>query len=265
MKVIIEQDMEGCAGILDWSYSLHQSGQLPWATCVMTDEVNAAVEGALEAGASEVVVLEAHPFDRERLHPKAQVHSGTLFDAPRDAQALLFVGRHAMSGVVDGVLNHTGSDRSIHQVRANGRPVGELAIVAAWFGKWGTPTALVCGDEAACREARDFLGAVETVAVKKGFNCHEAISLSREEACRRIREGARRALGRLAEFKPFTISGKVRWEIDYRSAEVTDWICRLPNLQRIGAFTTRFDAEEYEAALRMYYAQGAMLYRYDAF
>jgi D-amino peptidase len=146
----------------------------------------------------------------------------------------------------------------------NGRPFGELGMVAAWFGQLGVPAAFVSGDAAACREARSFLGKVVTVPVKKGYACHEAESLSHEEACRRIQRGAADAVKRLPEFRPFVVKGRVRLEVDYRHSEIVDWICRIPNLKRVSATQTRFDAKNFAEALRMYYAQGAMLYRYDA-
>jgi len=265
MRVIIEQDMEGVAGITDWAYTLKQQGRLDWATRVMTEEVNAAIEGAFEAGADEVMALEAHPYDYDRLHPRAKLVNALLTDCRLDGDALFFVGRHAMSQVADGVLNHTGSSRSIRKMTVNGRAFGELGQVAAWLGARGVPTALVTGDEAACREARDFFGDVETVAVKEGLGCHQCISLSHEEACRLIREGATRALGRLSDFRPFVVEGKVIIEVEYRHSEIVDWICRVPGIERVDACVTSCEGENYDAALRLYYAQGAMLWRFDAY
>lgn len=265
MKIVIEQDMEGVAGVTDWASVLKQSGRIDVATRLMTDEVNAAVEGALQAGVTQVIAMEAHPFEYERLHPKAQLFQGSMLEQPVAADALFFVGRHAMSGVQDGVLNHTGSSKSIREVTVNGRPFGELGLVAALFGASGVPTALVTGDEAACREARDFFADVETVAVKKGFGCHQAMSLSHEEACARIREGAARAVGRVADFRPFEVPGEVTLVVEYRHSEIVDWICRVPCVERVDARTTRCVAKDYVEALRTYYAQGAMLWRFDAY
>ena len=264
MRVIVEQDMEGCAGIVSWARDLKASGELDQALRWMTDEVNAAVDAAFEEGASEVLLLEAHAFDQDRLDPRAKLVKASLFKAQREADALFFVGRHAMAGTIDGVLNHTGSSKSIHEVRINGRPFGELGLCAAWFGAGGVPTAFVTGDEAACREARDFFAKVETVAVKQGVSCHEAISLSHETACSRIREGVRRAMKRLSDFKPFVVEGEVMLEIDFRTEEVADWICRLPWIERTGRVSTRYEAESFDDAYRAYCAQGAMLWRFDA-
>lgn len=265
MKVIIEQDMEGVAGLVGWGYDLKKTGRMDAAIRCMTDEVNAAVEGAVAAGATEVIACEAHPYDYERLHPKAQLFQGVIFDAPGGADALFFVGRHAMSNVADGVLSHTGSSRSIREVRVNGRAFGEMGLCAALFGGRGIPTALVTGDEAACREAHEFFEDVEAVSVKKGFGLHSALSLSHDESCRVIREGASRALGRLAAFKPFTVEGAVTIEVEFTRPQVAEWVCRIPRIERTDPRTTRYEAENYEAALRMYYAQGAMLWRFDAY
>ena len=71
--------------------------------------------------------------------------------------------------------------------------------------------------------------------------------------------------GAPAGVPPFVVEGKVRFEVEYRHSEVADWICRIPNLPRVDALTTRVDAPDFESALRMYYAQGAMLWRFDAY
>jgi len=63
--------------------------------------------------------------------------------------------------------NHTYADR-VHDVRLNGKPVGELGLNAGLAGVHRVPVALVSGDSALAAEAKDLLGdGVATVVVKE--------------------------------------------------------------------------------------------------
>src|SRR5438270_13098315 len=144
---------------------------------LMTAEANAAIEGALAAGASKIVVNDSHWFMRnllaEELHQAAELLSGD--PKPRSMvegieagfEAALFIGYHARAGTRHAVLDHTYADR-VHEVRLNGRPVGELGINAALAGVSRVPVALVSGDSSVAAEAKALLGdAVATVVVKE--------------------------------------------------------------------------------------------------
>src|SRR2546426_9539670 len=134
---------------------------------LMTGEANAAVEGALAAGATRVVVNDSHWFMRnllaEELHQAAELVSGDpkprsmvqAIDAGFDAA--LFIGYHARAGTRNAILDHTYADR-IHEVRLNGKPVGELGLNAALAGALGVPRALLSGGSAGATEAKDLLG-----------------------------------------------------------------------------------------------------------
>src|SRR5207302_685956 len=134
---------------------------------LMTAEANAAIEGALAAGASKIVVNDSHWFMRnllaEELHQAAELLSGDPkprsmvegIDAGFDAA--LFIGYHARAGTRHAVLDHTYADR-IHEVRLNGHAVGELGINATLAGVAGVPVALVSGESSLAAEARAPLG-----------------------------------------------------------------------------------------------------------
>src|SRR5438874_3518790 len=195
--------MEGVAGVV------HESQTDPTTPAfaaeygrfrrLMTAEANAAVEGAVAAGATRVVVNDSHWFMRnllaEELHPSAELLSGD--PKPRSMvqgidqggfDAALFIGYHARAGTRNAILDHTYADR-IHEVRLNGKPVGELGLNAGLAGVHGVPVALVSGDSALAAEAKDLLGAgVATVIVKQAVSRHAAKSVAPAVACRMIRE-----------------------------------------------------------------------------
>jgi D-amino peptidase len=109
--------------------------------------------------------------------------------------AALFVGQHARAGAGRGVLSHTVSSTSWHELRFNGAAVGEVGINAALCGTWGCPVALVTGDDVVCEEAADLLGrGVRTLAVKTGLGRFSARHLSPATARERLEQAAKEAL-----------------------------------------------------------------------
>jgi len=222
MRVYISVDMEGIAGVV------HESQTDPTTPAfaaeygrfrrLMTAEANAAVEGALAAGATRVLVNDSHWFMRnllaEELHQAAELVSGDpkprsmVQDIDGGFDAALFIGYHARAGTRNAILDHTYADR-IHDVRLNGKPVGELGLNAALAGVHGVPVALVSGDSAVATEAKDLLGqGVGTVIVKEAVSRHAAKSVAPAAACRMIREEVPRALKRA--HVPFMPRGEER-------------------------------------------------------
>src|SRR2546428_2276042 len=133
----------------------------------MTAEANAAVEGALAAGATRVLVNDSHWFMRnllaEELHQAAELVSGDpkprsmVQDIDGGFDAALFIGYHARAGTRNAILDHTYADR-IHDVRLNGKPVGELGLNAALAGVHGGPLPPLSGDSPLANEAKEPLG-----------------------------------------------------------------------------------------------------------
>src|SRR6476661_4988082 len=184
MRVFIVSDMEGVAGITNWSGvgagdPLYEEGRT-----LYTEEINAAVRGARAAGATEFVV------QREWTE-----YTGALEDG---CDAALFVGMHAMAGTADAQMSHTVSGTQWHGLSVNGRETGETGINAALCGTWGCPVLLVTGDQSACREGKELLGdGLETVQVKTALGRFSARHKTPNVARSMIEEGARRALGNL--------------------------------------------------------------------
>src|SRR5579864_5705326 len=149
MNVYISSDMEGTAGVVIWEQVL-ASGDFERFRRLMTQEINAAVEGALAAGAASVVVNDSHgPMTNiviEELHPDAELISGvnkTLLQMEGIGDgfdALFFTGYHQREGGGDGVLNHTLLGNTIYEIRVNGEPVDEAALNAGVAGPLVCPS-----------------------------------------------------------------------------------------------------------------------------
>ena len=148
MKIYISADMEGITGVVTWDETEMGKHDYDRFRRIMTDEVNAAVEGALEGGATEVLVNDSHDCMRniliERLHPKAKLLSGAskrlsmMEGIDSSFDGVFLVGYHSPAGTLASVLDHTYSSRT-HRVWINEQETPEFAIFGAVAGYYGYP------------------------------------------------------------------------------------------------------------------------------
>ena len=266
MRVYVSVDMEGVAGVVHEDQTdpidPRHAGEYNRMRRLMTAEANAAVEGALAAGAQRVVVNDSHwlmmNLLAEELHPAAELLSGgsklrSMVEGVEEGfDAALFVGYHARAGVGRAIIDHTYTDR-VHEARLNGRPVGELALNAALAGTYGVPVALVTGDQALAAEARDLLGAaVETVVVKQAVGRFAARSVAPSVACRLIREGTIAALGRRHE--PLRLPAPIRLEVEFAATQMADMAELVPGSVRASGRTVSFTHDDYREVFRAWRA-----------
>jgi D-amino peptidase len=216
MRVLIVTDLEGVSGIIDWDKHESRSPQDVWQRELMTGEVNAAVEGAFAAGATEVKIAEGHnAIDIRLLDERATLVPAYYPAAPplqdwEGCDALVEVGKHAMAGTPDGMLAHTGN-KSVEFVEINGIRVGESGTEAMEAGDYGFPMVMIAGDHAACREMQELLGDIEVAPVKVGYGPHHGECLPPKRARRLIREKTRVALKRLDDFRPYKVPGPIEY------------------------------------------------------
>ncbi|MEV4061717.1 M55 family metallopeptidase [Nonomuraea dietziae] len=255
MKVYLSVDMEGVTGLTD-PEEMHAGKRGYERGCeLMTADANAAIGGAFDAGATSVLVNDAHGSTKnlriDLLDPRA-----TLIRGPGKSQrmaqgldasfdAAMFVGYHARAGVQHGVLNHTWMGKEIQNVFLNGEPCGETRLVAACAGFHGVPVALVTGDEAVGQEAAELLGEVETVAVKKGIDKFSAELLPPSVAQARIREGAARALGRLSGFTPYETDRPYTLGVEWNSTAIAAACGLVPGVKQTGAREIEFATDDF--------------------
>jgi D-amino peptidase len=267
MRVYISVDMEGVAGVVheDQTNPLDPRCASEYARFrrLMTAEANAAIQGAVDAGATRILVNDSHWTMRnllaEELHEEAELVSGGPkprsmmegIDAGFDAA--LCIGYHARAGTRSAVLDHTYTDRLI-DVRLNGRSVGELGLNAALAGVFDVPVVLVSGDSALATEAHDLLGDdVATVIVKEAVGRHAARSLAPAVACRRIREAATKVLKR-KRLKPFTVEAPITLEADFSKTVEADMAELVPGTIRTSGRTVAFSHDDYREVFRAWRA-----------
>lgn len=265
MKVLISMDMEGCSGIVSRQETLPAGRFYRECRRWMTWDANAAIEGALAGGATEIVVTDPHHQLNilwPELHPKADlVRRDLIAHTPlyilegldETFEAVLFVGQHARNGHPRGVLSHTIC-RAFANVRVNAELVDEVKLASGMAGHMGVPVGLVTGDDAICEETKRWLPQVEAAAVKYAIDTYMAQCLPKEETQRRIHDAARRAVEKIPGLTPFTFETPVELEVDLLSPAVAIRLTWLPGVERIGDLSVRYGSERFDHVWRTLWA-----------
>jgi len=251
MKVYIMTDLEGISGVSSIEYMDRSSCFYEDARRYLMGDVNAAIAGCFDAGATEVVVKDGHGgganFIMDQLDPRAEhdfTHGAWTGMLDETFDATLIVGQHAMAGTLNGFLDHTMSSRSWWQYSINGKPYGELGMWATIAGHYDVPLIFVCGDEAACAEARELIPNIRTVAVKRGIERNRAHCKPVPKAQQEIRNRVVEAMKNIDKVKPHKIELPATIELIWYRSDMADDCCRgRTDRQRIDARTVRRTTE----------------------
>ena len=261
LKVFISVDMEGVAGVIHWEDVSRDGKDYGLFRKLMTEETNAAIEGALAAGATEILVRDSHGSARnilpDLLHPKADLIRdwgysplSMMEGIDETFDAVIFIGYHARANTPNATLDHTMSG-TLYNVVLNGKKMPEAGINAFIAGNFGVPVVLVAGDRAICEQVEELFGEVETVAVKQGMG-NAARMLHPKKAQELIREKTTEALKRLGDFKPFTFTPPYTMDVTFKDewrAENTSWI---PGAKRKNNTTITFTSDNWMDILRFF-------------
>ncbi|MEP9398950.1 M55 family metallopeptidase [Mesorhizobium sp. KR2-14] len=205
MKVFISADIEGTAGITNWDEAKKGHPEYAEFREYMTDELVAACEGARAAGASEVVVKDAHSTARNlilsRLPDYVRIVRGwsghpdsMMFGIDESFDAALYTGYHNKAGTDTNPLAHTMTG-TVSRLLINGEVASEYTLNALCAARYGVPSVFLAGDAGMCEEAKALVPAIATVATSQGFGPATS-SLSPQAAVKAIREGVEAALSR---------------------------------------------------------------------
>jgi len=254
MKIYVCADMEGIAGVVLPSQLRQGEAFYEEGRRLMTDEVNAVVEGLLDAGATEVIVRDIHAtgFNLiiERLHPGALYYMGSSkleerfpgADASFDGAILL--GYHAMAGTRGAVRDHTFSSLSYIGMELNGQPIGEIGIDSLLLGLLDIPVLLVTGDDKTCEEARRTLHHAETYQTKQAWGRHGALLKPPSRVHAELKEAVKRALLSREHCRPYTQAGPYELKVQYASTDLADSIrCDGLRQTRLDGLTVQFEDE----------------------
>jgi D-amino peptidase len=203
MKIYISADIEGVTGATHWNEATKKEADFEEFQEQMTAEVVAACEGALNAGATEIWVKDAHATARNiiaaELPREAKLvrgWSGHPFSMVQyldeTFQALILIGYHSPAGSGANPLAHTITG-SIAHLKVNDRYASEMFLSTYTAALVNVPFVFVSGDEGLCEEAKSLNLNIGTTAVKQGTG-DSTISIHPQLAVERIREGVQNAL-----------------------------------------------------------------------
>lgn len=266
MHVLISADMEGISGVVLESHTSSEHREYERFRRLMTAEVNAAIEGALEGGAVRITVNDSHGGMAniliEELNPAAVLISGApkplgmMEGIGAHVDAVFLVGYHAASGTGAAVLEHTWAGR-IFELRLNQRPVGEMELNAALAGAYGIPVVLVTGDRAVTEAARALPGMVETVAVKEGIARSAALCLHPQVAHERIRQAAARALQQHTG-APFVMPPPITLSVTFIRASCADMAELIPGSRRVDGRTVEWTGDDMVTVYKVFRAMAVL-------
>jgi D-amino peptidase len=263
VKIYMSVDMEGITGIVHREQIMSEGREYERGRQLMTQDLNAAIEGAVRAGATEILVNDSHATMRNillsEMKPPARLITGApstkdmcqLQGLDETFDAAFLIGYHARADTFGAILSHTIASSAVAELRINGRPQGETGLNAVVAGHFGVPVALVTGDTLLAEEAREYLPpGVEIVAVKTSIGRTVADCMLPEVTYDLIADAAERAVqSPLPE--PIEAPTPIEVEIDLQTSEMTDRVAYFLDLPRRGGRTVILRAETAPAAYRL--------------
>ena len=246
-------DMEGISGVVNASQVATDSSAYQEARHLLAGDVNAAIAGALDAGATTVTVSDGHArgfnlpikhMDARATYERPCTGLNLMPAMSAETDALFAVGMHAMSGTPHAFLEHTQSSATWHRYSIDGVECGEIAQCAYYAGAYGVPLVLVSGDLAAAEEARRLVPETQAIAVKEALGRESCRSLSPESAHELIRAGARKALSQVSDVAPCVLSFPVEVSLEFNRCSSADAFKRRPGYARLDGFTIAWTAED---------------------
>jgi len=261
LKIYISVDMEGVTGVTRFEDVEVGKPRYEHFRQLMIRETNAAIEGALAAGATQVVVRDAHDSAcnllPEELHPAALLISnwsggvfGMMECIDSSFAAAVFIGNHAKANAPHAILKHTMS-LAISDLRVNGMSLSEAGWNALIAGYYGVPVVFVSGDKAVCEHCQSLFPNVYTVAVKEAVGS-ASVNLHPAKARELIRAGVEQAVRERAKCTPFVLAQGYTVEIEFTKEDKAYRAQWYPGAERVNERTVRFMSDDFLACLRFF-------------
>lgn len=253
LKIYISADMEGVVGVVSDAQLSPDGFEYERFRRFMTAEVNACIEAAREAGATDILVSDSHGNGQnlliEMLPDDVMVVRswprplGMMEGIDESFDGVILLGYHASTANEGGVRAHTFSSANVTSVRVNGKSMSEASISAAIAGHYGVPVIMVSGDNVAVAETQVIIGDVEAAVVKWAKGFHSAQTVTPDAAYDIIRDRTRAAIERIGEFEPYLLESPLRLELGLKHYRPVELLSYLPSVERVNAHTVGFTGE----------------------
>jgi len=262
VKIFISFDMEGVAGIVDWSQCTAPGQAYEEGRALLLGEVNAAIDGAIAGGATEIVCNDSHG-KMNNLNP-ADLHGRATYVAGRhkplymmegmddSVDAVFFVGYHGSISGESSVLSHTYNPAVVSKVELNGIECGESGINALVALGCRAPVALITGDQHTITEGDPFFKEAERVVVKESITRFSASQLHPLDARDKIAAAAEAAVRRAAAIPAPGIALPARLDVYVQTADMAEMAGWVKGVERTGTRTVRIEGNDPLAVFRSF-------------
>jgi D-amino peptidase len=250
LKIYISADMEGITGVVTGEQLGPTGFEYARFREFMTQEVNAAIEAARAAGATDIVVSDSHGNGQNLLLEKLPRDILLIRSWPRPLMMMqgidetfagvIFIGYHTATTNSQGVRAHTISSARLADVRLKGVSVSEAGLNAAIAGHFNVPVIMVSGDDAVVKETQALLGNVESAVVKWASGFHSAKTLMPEAGQQLIREKVKNAMARIKDFKPYKLAAPVQLDVRFKNYRPSEVLSYLSVVERVDAHSIRY-------------------------
>jgi D-amino peptidase len=254
LKIHISVDMEGVGGVVTGEQLGPAGFEYGRFREFMTREALAAVQSAKAAGATEIIVADAHGNGQNLLIEQFPADVRVIRSWPRrlgmvagiddGIDAAIFIGYHAGTNNPAGVRAHTFSSANLTRVALNGTNVTEGAWNAAIAGHFGVPVVMMSGDDAAIAEVRKAVGNIEAAETKRTLGFHSALTLTPQAAAALIGERVTAAFKRRPEFRPMKVQTPVVVDVSFKNYMPAEVLAYLPIFERVDSHSIRFRAKD---------------------
>jgi D-amino peptidase len=249
MKLFLSTDFEGTSGIVAWEQILKGNAEYEQGRYLLTNEVNAVINGALAGGGNEFVVNDSHNTMRN-LHPQDLAGRATLITGQHKPMYMMegldasfdgvfFVSYHGSIGAEHAILSHTYNPRAIWEVRLNDEIVGESGINALVAAHYKVPIIFVSGDEVTARESVTIAPQAERIIVKESLGRFAASHIHPEVACEMLRDGAQRAVEKLDTMQLPAFKLPVELQITFLVADMAEMALWIRGVEKVGPRTVK--------------------------
>jgi len=251
VKIFISSDMEGTVGVVDWEHVRPGGSHYEYYSELLTNEVNAAIQGAMDAGADEFLVNDSHGR-MANLRPSSLMGNASYLSGrfkPRymmqgldhSFDAIFFVAYHGSMSSTESTLSHTYFPAAFAEVTLNGEIAGEGAINALVAAAYKVPVVLITGDDKTAEEIRVFCPRIRAAVVKKSVTRFAAESLHPDRANELIRQQARLAIEDLANARPPTMGIPPTLTIRFHNADYAELATRIAGVERTGGINAKVE------------------------
>lgn len=250
LKIYISADMEGTVGAVTGEQLGPSGFEYQRFREFMTQEVNAAIEAAFEAGATEILVSDSHGNGQNLLIEKLPENIQVVRSWPRPLMMMqgidetfdgvIFIGYHSSTTNPEGVRAHTMSSARLADIRLNGISMPEAGINAAIAGHFNVPVIMISGDDAIVKEATQLLGDIEGAIVKWAYGFHSVRTMVPAAAYKVIKENTKKAIGRIKELNPYKLEAPIQLEVQFKNYRPSEVLSYLSSVERIDSHSISF-------------------------